>query len=122
MTTEQKEFIRLAEHFIKKTGLDVRQNTRKREIVELKAAFCFIIRKRFRRRVTLTKMGQFLSRNHASVVYLQKNYEQVICRYNAELSKIVEDVLNNENFFNDDNIRQTYRSVGNPSQSNNAAI
>jgi hemerythrin len=119
---QQQQFNKLVDHFKKKTNLDLRQNTRKREIVELKAAFSFVIRTRFRRRVTLTEIGYFLSRNHTNIVYLIKTYENVISKYNPELSEIVQEVLNNEKFFDDDKIRQAYRGVRDASQIDNELV
>jgi len=41
-----KDYLKISERIIEMTGVDIFQNTRKREYVELRALACYIFRKK----------------------------------------------------------------------------
>ena len=72
------------------TGVDIFQNTRKREYVELRALACYIFRKKMNMRWTsianfFTSMGK--KTDHASVIHLVKMYP-IYKKTNEDLSEL----------------------------------
>ena len=55
------------------TGININTKSRKREIVELKSLYSYLMRKRG---YTLNQIGQEISLHHASVLHLIKLYEE----------------------------------------------
>ena len=47
-----KDYLKISERIIEMTGIDIFQNTRKREYVELRALACYIFRKKMNMRWT----------------------------------------------------------------------
>ena len=72
-----KDYLKISERIIEMTGVDIFQNTRKREYVELRALVCHIFRNKMNMRWTtianfFTSMGK--KTDHASVIHLVKMY------------------------------------------------
>ena len=67
-----------------KLGIDITEKSRKREIVEARALF-FYIMKRIEPRTTYTELGNYCNILHCSVIYALKNYETYE-KYNYTLS------------------------------------
>ena len=85
-----KDYLKISERIIEMTGVDIFQNTRKREYVELRALACYIFRKKMNMRWTsianfFTSMGK--KTDHASVIHLVKMYP-IYKKSNEELSEL----------------------------------
>jgi len=65
--------LKLIELVSKETGLDISLKTRKREVVEARALYCFII-KELKPKITFQKIADTLNLNHALIIHLLKMY------------------------------------------------
>lgn len=74
------------------TGININTKSRKREIVELKSLYSYLMRKRG---YTLSQIGQEISLHHASVLHLIKLYEVI---KNDEFIKITNEKIEYLNF------------------------
>jgi hypothetical protein len=68
------ENIKLLKDLITITGIDVSKQSRRREIVEIKAIFCNILRKQ---NYTLQNIGDTINMKHCSIIHLLKVYQLV---------------------------------------------
>ena len=71
------------------TNIDIR--TRKREVIELRALYCNIL-KQLKPNKTLQAIGDTLELNHATVIHALKNYKMYE-EYNPELKKFKNTIL-----------------------------
>ena len=78
-----------------KLGIDITEKSRKREIVEARALF-FYIMKRIEPKTTYTELGNYCNILHCSVIYALKNYETYE-KYNYTLSLLRHYILENYN-------------------------
>jgi len=67
----------IAEKLIKASGINIFENTRKRDYVEVRALTCFLMREKLNMR--LCSIAKFFQDNgkpmdHATVIYAVKNY------------------------------------------------
>jgi hypothetical protein len=73
---QEYEIHSLIKKIEEETGIDVRVKTNKREIFYSRIVFFKIIRKA-NPRITLTKMGSYVGKEHSSVIHSLKTYEMV---------------------------------------------
>lgn len=66
------ENIKLLKDITTITGIDISKQSRRREIVEIKAIFCNILRKQ---NFTLQNIGDTINMKHCSIIHLLKVYE-----------------------------------------------
>jgi hypothetical protein len=64
-------------------GLDVTQESRKREIIEARALYFYLLKRLFPKR-TLQSIGDTLNKNHATIIHSLKNYKMYE-EYNSKL-------------------------------------
>lgn len=69
------ENIKLLKDIITITGIDISKQSRRREVVEIKAIFCNILRQQ---NFTLQNIGDTINMKHCSIIHLLKVYE-IIC-------------------------------------------
>ena len=96
------------------SGLDIFDNTRRRDYVEMRALVCYVLRKKLR--IGLTNIALYFqsegkTMHHATVIHLVKMYP-MYKRYNSRLASIEEsfEQLNNLEFNQDSYIRNQYLS------------
>jgi len=96
------------------SGLDIFDNTRRRDYVEMRALVCYVLRKKLR--IGLTNIALYFqsegkTMHHATVIHLVKMYP-MYKRYNSRLVSIEEsfEQLNNLEFNQDSYIRNQYLS------------
>jgi len=65
---------RLKEIILQETNIDIAIRTRKREVVEVRALYCFLI-KQLNPKLTFEKIGDTLGMNHSNIIHLLKNYD-----------------------------------------------
>ncbi len=76
-------------------GIDIFRNTRKREYVDGRALFYFILREHFR--YSFTKIGKLCGRygvkkDHATVLHSLRDFE-IRLKYNPEFNDIINDLI-----------------------------
>jgi hypothetical protein len=64
-------------------GLDVTQESRKREIIEARALYFYLLKRLYPKR-TLQSIGDTLNKNHATIIHSLKNYKMYE-EYNSKL-------------------------------------
>ena len=74
------------------TNINIGKRTRKREIVEYRALYCFLVRKYSNQ--SLNEIGDSIKKNHATVIHSLKNYEMYE-RYNDKI-RVVRSILEDE--------------------------
>ena len=96
------------------SGLDIFDNTRRRDYVEMRALVCYVLRKKLR--IGLTNIALYFqsegkTMHHATVIHLVKMYP-MYKRYNSRLASIEDsfEQLNNLEFNQDSYIRNQYLS------------
>ena len=96
------------------SGLDIFDNTRRRDYVEMRALVCYVLRKKMR--IGLTNIALYFqsegkTMHHATVIHLVKMYP-VYKKYNSSLSNIEDsfEELNNLEFNQDSFIKNQYLS------------
>jgi len=96
------------------SGLNIFDNTRRRDYVEMRALVCYVLRKKLR--IGLTNIALYFqsegkTMHHATVIHLVKMYP-MYKRYNSRLASIEEsfEELNNLEFNQDSYIRNQYLS------------
>lgn len=96
------------------SGLNIFDNTRRRDYVEMRALVCYVLRKKLR--IGLTNIALYFqsegkTMHHATVIHLVKMYP-MYKRYNSRLASIEEsfEQLNNLEFNQDSYIRNQYLS------------
>ena len=96
------------------SGLDIFDNTRRRDYVEMRALVCYVLRKKLR--IGLTNIALYFqsegkTMHHATVIHLVKMYP-MYKRYNSRLASIEDsfEELNNLEFNQDSYIRNQYLS------------
>ena len=96
------------------SGLDIFDNTRRRDYVEMRALVCYVLRKKLR--IGLTNIALYFqsegkTMHHATVIHLVKMYP-MYKRYNSRLASIENsfEQLNNLEFNQDSYIRNQYLS------------
>ena len=96
------------------SGLNIFDNTRRRDYVEMRALVCYVLRKKLR--IGLTNIALYFqsegkTMHHATVIHLVKMYP-MYKRYNSRLASIEESFedLNNLEFNQDFYIRNQYLS------------
>lgn len=81
------------------TNINISKRTRKREIVEYRALYCFLVRKYSNQ--SLPEIGDSIGKNHATVIHALKNYEMYE-RYNEKVrmtrSKIEDELVSQTEF------------------------
>lgn len=94
------------------SGLDIFDNTRRRDYVEMRALVCYVLRKKLR--IGLTNIALYFqsegkTMHHATVIHLVKMYP-MYKRYNSRLASIEEsfEELNSLEFNQDSYIRNQY--------------
>jgi hypothetical protein len=80
---------KIIEIIAQELGVDITQDCRKREIIEARALYFYIIKKLYPK-MSLQRIGDNLNKNHATVIHSLKNYPYYE-KYNPKL----EDVKNN---------------------------
>jgi len=96
------------------SGLNIFENTRRRDYVEMRALVCYVLRKKLR--IGLTNIALYFqsegkTMHHATVIHLVKMYP-MYKRYNSRLASIEDsfEQLNNLEFNQDSYIRNQYLS------------
>jgi len=96
------------------SGLNIFDNTRRRDYVEMRALVCYVLRKKLR--IGLTNIALYFqsegkTMHHATVIHLVKMYP-MYKRYNSRLASIEDsfEELNNLEFNQDSYIRNQYLS------------
>jgi len=96
------------------SGLNIFDNTRRRDYVEMRALVCYVLRKKLR--IGLTNIALYFqsegkTMHHATVIHLVKMYP-MYKRYNSRLASIEDsfEQLNNLEFNQDSYIRNQYLS------------
>ena len=96
------------------SGLNIFDNTRRRDYVEMRALVCYVLRKKLR--IGLTNIALYFqsegkTMHHATVIHLVNQYP-MYKRYNSRLASIEEsfEELNNLEFNQDSYIRNQYFS------------
>jgi len=96
------------------SGLDIFDNTRRRDYVEMRALVCYVLRKKMR--IGLTNIALYFqsegkTMHHATVIHLVKMYP-VYKKYNSSLEWIEDsfEELNNLEFNQDSYIKNQYLS------------
>ena len=96
------------------SGLDIFDNTRRRDYVEMRALVCYILRKKLR--IGLTNIALYFqsegkTMHHATVIHLVNQYP-MYKRYNPRLAEIEDsfEELNNLEFNQESYIRNKYLS------------
>lgn len=82
---------RLKEIIKQETNKDIDIRTRKREVIELRALYCNVL-KELKPNKTLQAIGDTLELNHATVIHALKNYKMYE-EYNPELKKFRTTIL-----------------------------
>ena len=96
------------------SGLDIFDNTRRRDYVEMRALVCYVLRNKLR--IGLTNIALYFqsegkTMHHATVIHLVNQYP-MYKRYNSRLASIEDsfEQLNNLEFNQDSYIRNQYLS------------
>jgi hypothetical protein len=96
------------------SGLNIFDNTRRRDYVEMRALVCYVLRKKLR--IGLTNIALYFqsegkTMHHATVIHLVNQYP-IYKRYNPRLAEIEDsfEQLNNLEFNQDSYIRNQYLS------------
>ena len=96
------------------SGLNIFDNTRRRDYVEMRALVCYVLRKKLR--IGLTNIALYFqsegkTMHHATIIHLVKMYP-MYKRYNSRLASIEDsfEQLNNLEFNQDSYIRNQYLS------------
>lgn len=71
--------------------IDITQECRKREIVEARALYFYVIKQLYPKR-SLNSIGNTLNKNHATVIHALKNYK-IYEEYNSKLSDLKNTIL-----------------------------
>ena len=94
------------------SGLDIFDNTRRRDYVEMRALVCYVLRKKLR--IGLTNIALYFqsegkTMHHATVIHLVNQYP-MYKRYNSRLAEIEDsfEELNSLEFNQDSYIRNQY--------------
>ena len=87
--SEVNETVR--QHIINELGLDVKEPSRERNIVEARSLY-YVILFELTPRQSLIKIGKSVGRNHATVIHSMNNYES-FCFYNKQLNLIKNKIL-----------------------------
>jgi len=77
---------RLKEIIREETSIDVNQDTRKREVVEVRALYCNLV-KHLQPKSTMQYIGDSVNRNHSSILHLLKTYP-TIESYNPAMKRL----------------------------------
>lgn len=77
---------RLKEIILKETNIDITEQTRKRNIIELRALYYTLI-KHFKPKLTLMEISESVDKNHATVIHGLNNYDMYE-QYNDELREL----------------------------------
>jgi hypothetical protein len=77
------EYLKLLKDIKTITGIDITKKSRLRQVVEIKAIFCNIMRKQ---QYTYQKIGSAINMNHASIIHLLKVYD--IIKGNPDVKRI----------------------------------
>jgi len=93
---------RLKEIILAETNIDITQETRKRNIIELRALYYTLI-KHFKSKLTLTDIAESVNKNHATVLHGLKNYD-MYQQYNDELRELKRVIIKQ---MQEENIEQT---------------
>lgn len=72
-------------------GVDITQECRKREIIEARALYFYIIKKSFPK-MSLQRIANPLNKNHATVIHSLKNYPYYE-KYNPKLQDVKNNIL-----------------------------
>jgi hypothetical protein len=72
-------------------GIDITQECRKREIVEARALYFYVIKQLYPKR-SLNSIGNTLNKNHATVIHALRNYT-IYEEYNSKLSDLKNTIL-----------------------------
>ena len=79
------------QHIFNELGLDVKETTRERNLVEARSLY-YVILYELTPRQSLSKIGKSVGRNHATVIYGMSQYE-TFCFYNKELDLVKHKIL-----------------------------
>ena len=74
---------KIKELILKELGLDVNQESRKREIIEARSLYFYLLKKLYPK-MSLASIGESMDKNHATVIHSLKNYP-VYEQYNSKL-------------------------------------
>jgi hypothetical protein len=74
---------KIKELILKELGLDVNQESRKREIIEARSLYFYLLKKLYPK-MSLASIGESMNKNHATVIHSLKNYP-VYEQYNSKL-------------------------------------
>ena len=96
-------------------GINIFRNTRKREYVDGRALFYYILRTKYnykyREIVKITKeYGYQIS--HCTIVYTLKNFDDVTMKYNPNFKQLAEDLLDNETYYRNRNLKYILHNIG----------
>jgi len=89
---------RLIELILSETDIDIRNNSRKRNVIEIRALYFKLLRD-FNPALTLEQIAETVNKNHATVIHSLKRYDMYE-KYNTELkqlNKIITSKINDEN-------------------------
>ena len=91
----------------KELGINIFRNTRKREYVDGRALFYFIVRKNYK--VTLKEIGKFAGQykypvHHATIVHALKNWETIL-QWNPQFDKILNELLDEKTYYRQEDAR-----------------
>lgn len=93
--------------FIEVFKIDITKNmSRKINIVEIRGAFCYIVRNKLNEKIGFLQISNFIGKHHASVIYLIEGYKNVFSIYNKNLKQKVDYILS-EKLFLDNNFEQS---------------
>ena len=73
-------------------GLDVTQESRKREIIEARSLYFYVIKQLYPKR-PLTKIGSALGKDHTTVIHALKNFA-MYQEYNPKIEQLKNTILN----------------------------
>jgi hypothetical protein len=90
---------RLKEIVLNETNIDVNINSRKREVIEIRALY-FKLLKEYNPFLTLEQIGNTVEKNHATVIHSLKKYNMYE-KYNSDL-KVLKSIIRNN--IDDENI------------------
>ena len=65
------------------TGIDILENTRKRQVVDLRRIFCYHSRYNLSEGLTYADIGDYLDKHHATIVHTVKQYSDL---YRTDIS------------------------------------
>ena len=89
---------RLKEIILQETNIDITKNSRKRNVIEIRALY-FKLLKEFNPALTLEQIGETVNKDHSTVIHSLKRYDmyEKWNNYLKQLSYIITHKINDEN-------------------------